>query len=213
MEQRYKFPRIPHLPWSPGATDDDIRVLDASVFEPLHLVITEKLDGENTTVYSDGYLHARSIDSGSLPWQSWVRGFLLGIVSGLPKGWRICGENMFAIHSIEYERLTDYFYVISIIDEMDLVLPWMDTLELCTILGLHAVPVIKYDVPFSQGAIEEAVNSVPPMLGTIREGYVVRDVEAFPYEHYDAHVAKYVRENHVQTDEHWAKHWRAAKLL
>jgi hypothetical protein len=35
------------------------------------------------------------------------------------------------------------------------------------------------------------------------EGYVVRTIEAFSYETFDLHVAKWVRPNHITSDEHW----------
>ena len=58
---RVKYPRTWHLPWSPGATADD-RVLDSvSHFYGREIVVTTKMDGECTTMYSD-FLHARSID-------------------------------------------------------------------------------------------------------------------------------------------------------
>ena len=49
-----KYPRTPHLPWSPGASDDDVRVADTAMSEGREVVVTEKLDGENTTLYADG---------------------------------------------------------------------------------------------------------------------------------------------------------------
>lgn len=36
------------------------------------VVITEKMDGENTTLYRDG-LHARSLDSRHHPSRNWVK--------------------------------------------------------------------------------------------------------------------------------------------
>lgn len=50
---RYKYPRTPHLPWSPGATKDDVRCINTEIFTGKRVVITEKMDGENTTLYSD----------------------------------------------------------------------------------------------------------------------------------------------------------------
>ena len=35
------------------------------------------------------------------------------------------------------------------------------------------------------------------------EGYVVRTTVGFGYADFATHVAKVVRENHVQSDEHW----------
>lgn len=59
---RTKYPRIPHLPWSPGRLEDDIALDSIEHLERLEdVVVTEKLDGENTTLYHD-YLHARSVD-------------------------------------------------------------------------------------------------------------------------------------------------------
>ena len=59
---RMKYPRTPHLPWSHGRAEDDIALDSIEHLERLgDVVITEKLDGENTTLYHD-YLHARSVD-------------------------------------------------------------------------------------------------------------------------------------------------------
>lgn len=59
--RRYKHPRTPHLPWGFGGTPDDLtRTLNE--FDPEILVVTEKLDGQNVTIYQDCYVHARSVD-------------------------------------------------------------------------------------------------------------------------------------------------------
>ncbi|MFE9924807.1 RNA ligase family protein, partial [Streptomyces sp. NPDC005774] len=49
---RVHYPRTPHLPWSPGAASDDIRAGDLSGLRGREVVVTEKLDGENTTLYA-----------------------------------------------------------------------------------------------------------------------------------------------------------------
>lgn len=49
-----KYPRTYHLPWSPGATDDDRVLTDEELeanFSGRMVVATEKMDGENTTMY------------------------------------------------------------------------------------------------------------------------------------------------------------------
>ena len=62
---RYKYPRTTHLPWSRSVSVDDLVYrphLDHGVYpEGTEVVITEKMDGENTSIYHDG-LHARSVD-------------------------------------------------------------------------------------------------------------------------------------------------------
>lgn len=40
-------------------------------------------------------------------------------------------------------------------------------------------------------------------FGGAQEGYVVRLAEEFSYEKFSTSVAKFVRKNHVQTDQHW----------
>ena len=62
-----KYGRTYHLPQSPGVTSDDKVLRDLSVLAAAEEVIfTEKMDGENTTIYNDG-CHARSPDSGYHP--------------------------------------------------------------------------------------------------------------------------------------------------
>ena len=50
-----KFPRIPHLPWSPGGTRDDRRLTEdyLSNFIGNRIIITEKLDGSNLCMTKD----------------------------------------------------------------------------------------------------------------------------------------------------------------
>ncbi|QHY97541.1 hypothetical protein SSPS47_20775 [Streptomyces sp. S4.7] len=106
---RTSYPRTPHLPWSPGVASDDVRVGDLDGLRGREVVVTEKMDGENTTLYRDG-LHARSLDSGHHPSRAWVKA-LQGRIGGLiPDGVRVCGENMYARHSIPYEDLESWFY-------------------------------------------------------------------------------------------------------
>ena len=41
----------------------------------------------------------------------------------------------------------------------------------------------------------------------------MRIVEWFPIMDFPKYVCKYVRANHVQTDEHWQKNWKKAELI
>lgn len=62
MSQKYKYPRTYHVPWSPGTTSDDRLLKSVDQFVGKCVVVTEKMDGENTTMSKD-YVHARSLDS------------------------------------------------------------------------------------------------------------------------------------------------------
>ena len=48
---RYKYPRTYHLPFSPGFTSDDKVLKDDSYFRGKEIVVTEKMDGENVSIY------------------------------------------------------------------------------------------------------------------------------------------------------------------
>ena len=86
---RYKYPRTIHLPWSPGVSSDDIRIFDMSHFEGHEVVVTEKMDGENTSIYRDG-THARSIGSRHHLSRDWVKALQGQISYDIPADWRLC---------------------------------------------------------------------------------------------------------------------------
>ncbi|NUU22324.1 MAG: RNA ligase family protein, partial [Streptomycetaceae bacterium] len=194
---RVHYPRTAHLPWSPGASADDVRVADLSGLVGQEVVVTEKLDGENTTLYADG-LHARSLDSAHHPSRAWVKGLQSRIGTAIPAGWRVCGENVFARHSIAYDELESWFYGFSVWAG-DRCLPWDATVRFLRRLGVPA-PSVLWRGTFD----ERALRTLHTRLETSRqEGFVVRTVAAFPREEFGRRVAKWVRPRHVQTDTHW----------
>lgn len=201
--ERIKYPRTPHLPWSPGRTNDDRVLKDVSHFEGKKVIVTEKMDGENTTIYSDGTTHARSIDSKGHPSRNWLKGKIPTFIHKLPKGWRVCGENLYAKHSIHYKHLWDYFMVFSIWNEYNECLSWDDTKTWCGLLGLTHVPILWYGKWSIDALRDFGEYSKVEGEDDEQEGYVVRLYNSFRLEAFGRTVAKYVRENHVQTNEHW----------
>lgn len=197
---KYKYPRTPHLPFSPGATSDDIFSL--ANFEGKEVIVTEKMDGENTSLYSS-YYHARSIDSKHHPSQSWLKNFHSQIAYKIPQSWRLCGENLYAKHSIQYIELSSYFLLFSIWDGK-VCLSWQDTVEFSRELEVNLVPVI-YQGKYSDSIIRELVKGLDL---TKQEGLVVRLADSFNYSEFDKSVAKWVRKSHVTT----ANHWKNSKL-
>ena len=193
-----KYPRTYHLPWSPGLTDDDRMLPSTSVFEGREVVITEKLDGENTSLYRD-YMHARSLDEDHHESRGWVKRLHADICWNIPEGWRICGENVYALHSIAYDDLASYFLVFSIWDETNTCLSWDDTIEYAGVLGLNTVPQIY------RGLWDESyVRRLESTIDTSKqEGYTVRIVDSFPYGSFRRSIAKWVRKGHVQTTHNW----------
>ncbi|WP_144392573.1 RNA ligase family protein [Pleionea sediminis] len=196
MNTRFKYPRTPHLPWSPGATSDDIRCVDTDIFIGKQVVVTEKMDGENTTIYND-HCHARSLDSRHHVSRDWVKRFQATIAHDIPEGWRICGENLFAQHSIVYDSLKSYFYGFSIWNEKNICLDWHETLHWFELLNIDTPPIL-YNGEWNEDQVKRLTFDTEKV-----EGYVVRLVDEFSYESFGRSVAKWVRKNHVQTDQHW----------
>ena len=196
MSGRIKYPRTPHLPWSPGGTSDDAYLVDTSHFIGREVVVTEKMDGENTSLYSDG-MHARSLDSRHHPSRDWVKSFQASICQDIPRGWRLCGENVYALHSVAYEHLESYFLLFSIWDEENVCLSWDQPLEWAKMIGVTTVPEM-WRGEWDEGNIREITIDE-----SAQEGYVVRLVESYSYDRFRESVGKWVRPHHVQTDQHW----------
>lgn len=194
-----KYPRTHHLPWSEGMHDDDRMLKNLDHFQGRRVIVTEKMDGENTSMYSD-YIHARSLDSRHHESRNWVKNFWGQICGDIPLGWRVCGENLFAKHSIAYTGLSTYFMGFSLWNDRNECLPWDETIEWFTLLGVTPVPVL-YDGLFDEKVIQGLYDSKRDWEG--REGYVVRVADGFSYGQFRESVAKFVRQNHVQTVQHW----------
>ena len=125
-QKYYKFPRTFHFLWSENLQNDDRLLQSLEEFIGKEVVVTLKLDGESTSCYFD-HIHSRSPDSKDHLSRHWVKALHASIKNQLPKGFRICGENMYALHSIFYSELTSYFYVYAIFDENNVCLSWQDT--------------------------------------------------------------------------------------
>ena len=193
-----KYPRTYHLPWSEGRGADDRVLASLSNFSEVEVVVTEKMDGENTTLYA-GHTHARSLDSRSHPSRDWLKQFWSGFARDIPPGWRICGENLYAKHSLPYAALHSYFLGFSIWNERNVALSWDETLEWFALLQIEPVPLL-YRGAFDEPRLQALAS--PPQALT-REGYVVRVAGEIPYGAFRRSVAKFVRADHVQTSEHW----------
>ena len=92
--ERIKYPRTKNLPWSQSNSSDDVWWSDTSLFDGQEVVVTEKMDGECTTIYADGYVHARSVDSKHHPSRSWIKALAANLHPMIPSDWRVCGENI-----------------------------------------------------------------------------------------------------------------------
>lgn len=196
-----KYPRTMHLPWSEKMTKDDRALQSVEHFVGKEVVVTLKMDGENTTMYKD-HIHARSLDSGSHPSRKWVKGLWGRINYEIPEGWRLCGENLYAVHTIPYKNLGSYFQLFSIWNEKNICISWDETLEYAELLGLKTVPVLYRGI-WDEAKIKALFK--PELDGNACEGYVVRLADEFTYGEFRKSVAKFVSGNFVIKHGHWAQ--------
>ena len=192
-----KYPRTFHIPQSPGASADDKVLDDINMFIGQHVIITEKMDGENTTIHHRG-THARSLNSRHHESRSWVKSFAASISPFLDENERIIGENMFAVHSLEYENLPSYF--LGFAHQIDCTFSsWDDTQRRFSDFNIESVRVL-YDGIFDNKVLQDTIRELDPK---IQEGFVIRKRAAFHVSDFSISVAKYVRANHVKSSDHW----------
>lgn len=196
IESRVKYPRTYHMPFSQALASDDKFVENPKMFDGKDVVCTLKMDGENTTIYSD-YIHARSLDSKHHPSRDWVKKWHSSIAHDIPPDMRICGENLYAKHSIGYSNLKSYFYGFSVWRGQQC-LSWDETLEWFELLGITPVEEF-YRGTYNEEAILEAYQP----FSAEHEGFVIRSTGSYNYTDFNNNVAKFVRKGHVQTDQHW----------
>lgn len=96
MEIKKKYPRTYHLSFSEALQSDDKLIESLDGFMGKEVSVSLKMDGENTTLYPDEQMHARSLDSA----HNWTRDVAKRIHSvirhDIPEGHRLCCENFYA---------------------------------------------------------------------------------------------------------------------
>ncbi|BCJ42650.1 2'-5' RNA ligase [Actinoplanes ianthinogenes] len=192
-----KYPRTFHLPDSPGASDDDRIQTDLSWLDG-ELVVTEKMDGGNLTFTRDA-MYARSVDSGTQPWDRPAKALWAMTSWQIPDGWRVCGESMWARRSVAYTDLPGVFLVFGIWDETDTLLGWDDTVDWARRLELPMVPVLYRGGSLSEARSAWSARRTPDDS----EGFVVRAAGRIPAAEFPVKLLKWVRADHVRTEASW----------
>lgn len=202
-----KYPRSFHLPWSPGGTSDDKRLHDVSRLVGVELVVTEKADGSNLT-YTRTSVFSRS-HSGppghpSFDLAKATHGRIAHMIS---EGISVFCEYCYAVHSIAYQSLPEYSLVFGVRDDLaGLWWDWDMVAAQAADLGLPTVPVVFRGTVTSEAELQtltERLAREPSALGGQREGVVVRPASGFADADFSKSLGKWVRKDHVQTDEHW----------
>jgi hypothetical protein len=202
-----KYPRSFHLPWSPGGTSDDKRLSDVSRLVGVEIVVTEKCDGSNLT-YTRSAVFSRS-HSGPPSHPSFdlakaTHGRIRHMISD---GISVFCEYCYAVHSIEYGGLPDYSLVFGVRDDASgLWWEWDMVAAQAADLGLPTVPLLFRGAVGSEKELMDLTTSLsagPSVFGGSREGVVVRRAAAFSDADFSRSLGKWVRKDHVTTDEHW----------
>lgn len=216
-----KYPRTYHLPWSPGATRDDRIQTDLSNLIGKEIIISEKLDGSNVMLSSEGVFARSHSGPPTHPSFNALKPLYYSIKDNL-SNYDLFGEWCYAKHSIQYSELPSYLLCFGIRYKEDthpydnFWMNWHEFVKVCKSLDLHTTPVLYQGVISSEKELEKLVNSLagqPSACGGLREGVVVRVAESFPDTVFSTHVCKWVRAGHVQEgDDHW-KHKEIIKNI
>lgn len=219
-----KYPRTFHLPWSPGATSDDkmLSPEEVSNFIGKRIIITEKLDGQNSCLTHNGVYARSHTDFTHNPWDSYLWDLQKIVKDLISEDEKVFGESLYAIHSIEYNKLTSYFHIFNICNN-ERWYSWKEIDEFSEILVINNWDLEFQTVPPLFDGVMNLVDELksfidntmklPSKYGDTKEGVVIRNHDSFPIDEFRFNVCKYVRANHVQTDQHWSRNWRKAKLV
>ena len=214
-----KYPRTYHLSFSPELHSDDktiSKVYEDEILATDHVVLF-KMDGGNCCIKPNIGVFARSHSTPTMhPTFDYIKNIhYYAKLHLLNPKYYYFGENMYGIHSIEYPELTDYFYVFNILDtETDEFLSWDEVLLECKRVGYSVVPTLFLGDYLTSKRVQELIEkSTEKPFGVVPEGFVIRKESRFKVEDFSKSVTKYVREGHVQTDDHWSKNWKAAKIV
>jgi hypothetical protein len=203
-----KYNRTWHLPWSPGGTSDDRRLKNVEHFVGEEVVFTEKADGSNVCVERDACFARSHAGAPSHPSFDAFKAFHATVRGRIGEGMQVFGEWCFAKHSIYYTALPHYFLLFGVRDlrtmiwaDWDEIMLWAEELEVPT------APLLWRGRIDSEGQLKVLTNSFANVaegsLGGEREGVVVRLARVYHDQDFPMSIAKWVRENHVQTDDHW----------
>lgn len=203
-----KYPKTHHFDFSDSLQNDDRKLESIEAFIGKMVTVSIKMDGENASIYN-GYYHPRSVIDDGHESRNWLKAYKANFDYKIPEGWRVCGENLFAEHSIRYDDLDTFFYVFNIWNDMNECISWDETVKMCRDLGIETVPVIYYGI-FDY----EKIKSIYQSLDFEKhEGIVCRIADKFHYDDFNRYTAKAVRPKHVVSDVHWKKTWKPNSKL
>ena len=204
-----KYNRTFHLEWSEGATNDDKIITSINALIGVPIIISEKLDGSNTSLEFDGCFARTHSGPPTHPSFDGLKALHATIKHKIPEGVQLYGEWLFAQHSIYYDKLPSYFMLFNVRElnyPESLWSSWEEVQLWANEIGVPTVPVLFNGTVSSEKELKQLTENLmkqPSQYGDIIEGVVVRKASNFFDKEFEFNVAKMVRANHVQTTEHW----------
>lgn len=208
-----KYPRTPYAPYSPSIAKEDRVYANINHFLGKRIIITEKIDGSNTTLYQ-GKPYARGIGDTS-------RHKIHGLVKK-HHAWKVqggdilYGEDIYAVHSIEYDPVYENeTFMAFALRQGDVLRSWDALVKYTDERDIPRVPLIFDGYVISEKVLKELFLDVfrqGSSLGPEVEGAVLRTADGFPIDEMELNICKVTRRNHVQTDEHWSENWQTCEL-
>jgi len=200
-----KYPSSSYLDLSPGKHGGN-DVISPTTFADMPVVVTIKMDGSNVALRRDS-MGARNGDTANHKSFDMLKALHSGFRHQIPEGIEIFGEWLYAKHSILYTgslALRSYLQIFAAYDmNWRVWLSWSDVVSLAYKIGYPVVPIV------AAGTYKDwqLLNVVPTLGEEViqdgHEGVVIRSIYPFHYGQFGTFLGKYVRENHVQTDDHW----------
>jgi hypothetical protein len=196
--------------WSPGKGSDDKVALSIDSLLNVPIVITEKCDGSNSSLESDGCFARTHAGAPTHPSFDLLKAFHAQIKYQIPNGLQLFGENCFALHSIAYNELPGYFLLFNVRDLNQQPAIWLEWSEVelwAQEIGVPTVPVLFKGMVSTEKELQQLTEDLatqPSACGGEREGVVVRIENGFNDLDFPNCMAKWVRQGHVQTSDHWA---------
>lgn len=183
-----KFPHTPHLAWlssSPVRADGILSVSEIEGFLRDDVVIEEKVDGANLgisvspnhtiSVQNRGAFLERPAAVQFQPLWSWLGSRSNQLIKELGQELILFGEWCYAVHSIRYDRLPDWFIGFDVYDrKADSYLAADERNEMLKRLDLHPVPRVA-NGHFSLTQVTELLERSYSAFGASRiEGLYLR---------------------------------------
>lgn len=213
MSEFFRFPHTPHLVWlgkAPPRADKVLTEEDATTFLSNDVVVEEKVDGANVgfSLDPDGVLRVqnrgeylgRGAHAQFQPLWPWLEARRPSLTEALSPDLMLFGEWCFAVHSLRYDALPDWFLAFDVFDRRERRF-WSTARRdaLLAQLALSKVPEVARG-RFDRDELLRLLSGSRVGTGPAEGLYVRRESGAWL-----ADRAKIVRAEFVQAiEEHWS---------